>query len=522
MHKVADAITAPVRVPFLHIADPTAFAIRKTHAKRIALLGTRFTMEEDFYVRRLADPGRATDGERVTSAFAVMELASLLEKGAMQAQRSLLSRLLRLAGPVTLARLGIMGMGLTDVIVVGQLAPAELPHQALGWAPTGVMTVTGIGLLQGVQVLAARALGEQKPEQAGGAWRRGMVVAGVAGMLACALSWWVGSAVFQAFGIAPRLAVPAANVMKVLALSVPLHLAYVASAFFSEAIQQPMASTVIMWLANGVNLALNLLLVPKYGAVGSAYATVGARGFLAVSLSAWLLFARDAKTYGTRSNHDAPKYSALLRVGAAAALSQAAEAGAFSGMTVIAGRLGEQAVAGYQVCLNLLAVLFMVALGVAAATAVLTSEAVGRARYDEATRASFMGLKVIVLFMFGAGALVVVAASSIARLYTADAELVLILAALLPWTALAVVPDAAQAVAASALRAQGDNWAPTASHVFAYALVMPALGLYLAEHEALGVRGLLIAVTLASVLSAAVLVLRLKVVSAAPRASALA
>jgi MATE family multidrug resistance protein len=42
--------------------------------------------------------------------------------------RALVPKLLRLAWPVTLARLGIMGMGLCDVLVVGQLAPTELPH----------------------------------------------------------------------------------------------------------------------------------------------------------------------------------------------------------------------------------------------------------------------------------------------------------------------------------------------------------------------------------------------------------
>src|SRR5690348_18331251 len=78
-------------------------------------------------------------------------------------------RLLRLAWPVTLARLGIMGMGVCDAMVVGRLAPDELPHQALGWAPTAVLLVSGIGLLLGVQVLGARALGANDPEQAGGA-----------------------------------------------------------------------------------------------------------------------------------------------------------------------------------------------------------------------------------------------------------------------------------------------------------------------------------------------------------------
>ena len=50
-------------------------------------------------------------------------------------------RLLGLAWPVALARLGIMGMGVVDSIVVGQLAPRELPHQALGWAPTAIFVV---------------------------------------------------------------------------------------------------------------------------------------------------------------------------------------------------------------------------------------------------------------------------------------------------------------------------------------------------------------------------------------------
>ena len=49
MHKVAPAIEAALRVPFLHIADPTAQAVKQAGIGRIGLLGTRFTMEEDFY-----------------------------------------------------------------------------------------------------------------------------------------------------------------------------------------------------------------------------------------------------------------------------------------------------------------------------------------------------------------------------------------------------------------------------------------------------------------------------------------
>ncbi|HMX75292.1 MAG TPA: aspartate/glutamate racemase family protein [Anaerolineales bacterium] len=53
MHKLADQITANVSIPFLHIADATAEKIRAAGLKRIGLLGTRFTMEHDFYKGRL-------------------------------------------------------------------------------------------------------------------------------------------------------------------------------------------------------------------------------------------------------------------------------------------------------------------------------------------------------------------------------------------------------------------------------------------------------------------------------------
>lgn len=53
MHKLADRITAGVGIPFLHIADATAERIVAAGMKRIGLLGTRFTMEHDFYKGRL-------------------------------------------------------------------------------------------------------------------------------------------------------------------------------------------------------------------------------------------------------------------------------------------------------------------------------------------------------------------------------------------------------------------------------------------------------------------------------------
>jgi aspartate racemase len=54
MHKMANAVEAAIHIPLLHIADATARAVKTQGFSKIALLGTKFTMEEDFYRLRLA------------------------------------------------------------------------------------------------------------------------------------------------------------------------------------------------------------------------------------------------------------------------------------------------------------------------------------------------------------------------------------------------------------------------------------------------------------------------------------
>jgi aspartate racemase len=55
MHRMADAVQAAIGLPLLHIADPTAGRIKAAGLRKVGLLGTAFTMEQDFYKGRLKD-----------------------------------------------------------------------------------------------------------------------------------------------------------------------------------------------------------------------------------------------------------------------------------------------------------------------------------------------------------------------------------------------------------------------------------------------------------------------------------
>ena len=57
MHKVAPEIQSKINIPIIHIADATAESLKKDHISKIALLGTKYTMTQDFYKHRLTEKG---------------------------------------------------------------------------------------------------------------------------------------------------------------------------------------------------------------------------------------------------------------------------------------------------------------------------------------------------------------------------------------------------------------------------------------------------------------------------------
>ncbi|MHA3905009.1 aspartate/glutamate racemase family protein [Castellaniella sp. WN] len=100
MHKVADRIEAAVGIPLLHIADPTAAAIKAAGYATVGLLGTRFTMEQAFYRERLeARHGLRVlipeDADRHTVHRIIYEELCLgrVEDGSRDAYRDIIRRL---------------------------------------------------------------------------------------------------------------------------------------------------------------------------------------------------------------------------------------------------------------------------------------------------------------------------------------------------------------------------------------------------------------------------------------------
>jgi MATE family multidrug resistance protein len=417
---------------------------------------------------------------------------------------------------VVLARLGIMVMGLTDAVVVGRYSAEQLGYHALGWAPTAVVVTMMVGLLSGVQVMTARAVGEGRAQEAGAVLRRGLVYSVWVGLAATAVLVVGGPPFLHAIGLERALADGASRPMIVFALSSMPYALSVAGSFWLEGLSRPGPAAWAMWIANAINLALDLLFVPgsfglpALGAVGGGLATLGARTALAVFTLGYIALMPDARALGVfdKPPLDQAAGAEQRRIGLGAGMSNLFETAAFNSLNIIAGWISALAVAGWAIVLNVTAVVFMCPLGLATAAAVRVARAYG-ARDPKALRlAAAVAFPVTALLGLMSSLAVWPAAGAIARIYTTDAATVAIAGPALALACLMFVPDALQVVVAQALRARGDVWIPTGTHLASYILVMAPLAWWLAIPRGLGVDGLVVAMIAASLLSCSLLLAR--------------
>lgn len=425
--------------------------------------------------------------------------------------RATLKDLLNLAWPVVLARIGIMTMGLTDAIVVGHYASRELAYHSLAWAPSSVVLTTAVGLMMGVQILTARLRGEGRHAEIGAVLRRGVVYAmqiGVAAMLALAV---FGPWVMQNVQFGEGLGEGASGPLVVFALSMPAYLISIAGQFFLEGLSKPKPGMWAMWVANGVNIGLNLLLVPDLlglgvdGAVASAWATFGARTALAAFLVIYILRLPEAKTWNlwVKPARDRSVEREQVKVGLGAGASNFIEVGAFAAMTLIAGMLGTNETASWAIVINMSAIVFMLPMGLSSATAVLVGRAYGAQDRAGVMRAGLAGIGVVAVLTLIVALVIWPTATVVVGAYTADPALIAIAGPALVLATLFFVADGIQVVAAQANRAAGDVWWPTIMHFLSYGAIMMPLGWVLAHR--IGVDGLVWAVIIASLVSGALL-----------------
>lgn len=435
----------------------------------------------------------------------------------LRADRREAVALARLSLPIIIARIGLTLMLVADNMIVGHFGTGPLAAFALGLMLVQTLQMLGLGLLMGSAVEMAAAFGRDALDEVGRIWRRALAHALVIGGLGALLSLAAPS-VFVLLGQEPALATAAGEIAALFGWSLPPVLVYIATVGLLEATGRPYVGVVLLLAANLVNLGLGLWLghgglgLPALGAFGVTMATLAARLLLAGGALAYvfLLMPGRRSLGGPRwSDHRWADGRRQRRIGYAEGLSLGIESGAFAAMTLFAGRAGAAQLAAYTIAINLNMLMFMVAVGIGGAAAVRVSQGRGRGDPAAMARSAATALLVYAGVMLLVGFAFLALPDLFAGFYSGDAGLLAVTVPVVAGIGFLSLIDGAQRVVANILRGYGDTWAPTASHLFAYVVVMVPAGHLLALRLGLGAGGLVLAIAIASVVATGLLLARL-------------
>ena len=376
-----------------------------------------------------------------------------------------------------------MSMGLVDTMMVGRLGPAAIAAVGLGSGVFGAIVLFGMGLLLGLDALVSQAYGARRFEECEHWLHQGVWVAIALGppIMAATLLVWL---TLDLWGLYPDIRVLVGPYLAVTAAGAWPLLLYAAFRRYLQGMHLVRPIMFALITANLVNAAANWVLiygnlgVPALGVTGSAWATTGARIYMA----AFLYFA--IRREHRRRGHEHPRVPLALDVarirqmvalGLPAATQILLEVGVFAVATALAGKLDPISAGSHQIALNLAGLAFMVPLGLSSSGAVRVGHAFGAGDYRRAARAGWTALAAGAVIVMGIAAMFVLVPEPMLRAFTDDSRVIEIGVALLAIAAAFQLFDGAQAIATGILRGIGDTRTPMIINVVGHwVLGLPA------------------------------------------------
>ena len=369
-----------------------------------------------------------------------------------------------LAWPVLVGQVSVLAFGTIDTVLAARHSAADLAALAVGSAAYITVFVGFMSVVLALGPIAGQLYGAGQPAQAGRQLHQAVWVA-----LATALA---GSTllVFPQLFLALSQASEAVGdkvrgYLLALAFSLPASLLFTVYRGFNTAVSRPKAVMVLQIGGLALKLPLSAALVfgvpalgvPDLGVVGCGIAT--AIVMWAQVICAALLLRRDPfyapfAIFGR--GLDAPDRRALgahLRLGLPMGATTLVEVTGFTFMTIFIARLGTEAVAGHQIAVNLVILLFMVPMSLANATGTLVAQRLGARDAADARRLARHGAALTVALALACGSVVAMLREPLVGLYTSNPAVSAAALPLLAWVAVFHLADASQTYAGVVLRA---------------------------------------------------------------------
>lgn len=421
--------------------------------------------------------------------------------------------LLKLAGPVILAEIGWMVMGIVDTIMVGPLGPAAIGSAGLGSGVFTAIAIFGMGLMLGLDAYVSQAYGAGDEAECRRWLHSGVWLAAAMGPPIMGLTWIVYASL-DAWGLHPEIRVLVGPYLRGLSFGALPLLFYAAFRRYLQGMHVVRPVMFALVTANVVNAIANWILIyghlgaPALGVEGSAWATTIARTWMA----AFLLVAiqREHRKRVDRQPHvpwslDVGRIKRLIALGFPAASQVTLEVGVFAAATALAGKLDPVSSGSHQIALNIAALAFMVPLGLSSASAVRVGHAVGARDLSRAVLAGWVALVTGGAIMMVIGLALFLWPAALISVFTTDSRVIDIGVRLLAIAAAFQLFDGTQAVATGVLRGIGETRTPMIFNVIGHWLFGLPVGYSLCYWYGWGVLGLWIGLSVGLIFTALVL-----------------
>ena len=203
----------------------------------------------------------------------------------------------------------------------------------------------------------------------------------------------------------------------------------------------------------------------------------------------------------------------IRRIGLPIGIAQGVESAAFSSMIFIAGRIGKEAIAAHQATIALVSFVYMIAIGVSAATSIRVGNAVGRNLPGDVRLAGWSGIILAGLLATPFAFLFILRPELVVSIYGLEGAALQVTAATIAAGGLILVFDAMMGAGLGALRGVGDVWVPLALQIVAFWIVAVPLSALFSIRYGFGAPGLWYGILCGVGLSILLLALRFRTVS---------
>lgn len=370
----------------------------------------------------------------------------------------------RLAWPVLVGQLSVLAFATVDTVLVARAGAADLAALAVGSAVYITVFIGLMGVVMAMSPIVGQLYGAGQRVQAGRQVHQALWLAIGLSLLGSLLLAF--PAPFLALSqVGPEVADKVRAYLLALAFSLPASLLFTVYRGFNTAVSRPKAVMVLQIAGLALKVPLSAALVfgvpaigmPAWGVAGCGVAT--AVSMWAQLIAAGLLLRRDPfyapfELRGRGLDRPDPvMLRAHVKLGLPMGASILVEVTGFAFMAIFIARLGTTAVAGHQLAVNLVSLLFMMPLALGNATSTLVAQHIGAGQRDAAQRLGWHGLAMGLGLATLMGLGVLGLRGPLLALYTHDAAVISAALPLVAWVAVFHVADAAQTLAAFVLRA---------------------------------------------------------------------